>query len=158
MRPPPALSCVQVSVVRSHGRNSNMDKMIAVFQRNTVCFNIPESSPKAQQAAAVWNADQTKAHMHIQQESTIVTQVRVPIHTSFKCIICPINQEFQIFVSVHWTKILSSLIQEYNAHHNSTFISTLWSSHSHRAKQFYQIFTILQDHLLALCWPMKNNR
>lgn len=30
-----------------------MDKMITVFQRNTVCFNIPESSPKTKQADAV---------------------------------------------------------------------------------------------------------
>jgi len=41
-----------------------MDKVIAVFQRNTVCFNISESPPKTQQADAVRNAAQRKTHTH----------------------------------------------------------------------------------------------
>lgn len=113
-RPPPFVSH-GLAFSRTRGRNANMGKMIAVLQRNTVCFNTPESSPKTQQAHAAWNAAQRKAHMCTAGKCDC-NAGECSTCTSPIYIICQIMQDFQICVSVQRQNPVTTwaLIQEDN--------------------------------------------
>lgn len=84
-----------------------MGTTIAVFQRNTVCFNGPESPPKAQPAGAVGDAAQRKAGMCTVRVCACSPSGEQYIPTRPCCITCQTIQEFLIFVSAQGSKPVS---------------------------------------------------